>query len=494
MVNRPQEMSETELEPFRRLILKEFGFSLGAGREESLPVGLRNRMHALKTDSVLGYLQLLERDAEERSRLVEHLTINETYFFRESSYLSLMLNRLIPDLMTGRRGGRIRILSAGCSTGEEPYSIAILLHEHYGPESLKYFEVAGIDIDDSAIRRALRGVYGKHSFRGMDKERLHRYFESVDPGQYRLRDEIRSMVSFQTVNLRTSLYPDFMRDTDILFYRNVSIYFAASVQKEVFMRLAGCLRAGGYLVVSATETLHHNLGVLSLMEMEGLFVYRKLPDITPVDRRVKRRELDISPRPLLKRSPPEKTARKTFAPSFALRREEDVRILFDEALEKVRDHCPDQALFILKGLLEKDPAFIHAHTLVASIRLNMGCLQEARMACDVALSQDAGCLTARLMRGLIAYQAGEQVEALGYFREVLYHDARCWPAHFYLAELMNRMGEKKRALAAYGTALQLIAKGNPGEVGELYFPLRFHAEQFQAVCRHKLDLLKESER
>lgn len=488
------EIPEAQLEPFKRLILKEFGFSLGSDREASLNAGLKSRMQALQMTSLSGYFLLLERDAQERNRLVEHLTVNETYFFRESSYLHLMRNLLIPEFMTRQPQNRIRILSAGCSTGEEPYSIAMVLHERYGQEAARLFEITGVDLDTAAIRKAMGGVYGRHSFRGMDQERLDRYFEPALQGQYRIRKEIRNMVSFETANLRSSTYPGSMHGTDLIFYRNVSIYFAASVQAEVFTRLAECLNTRGVLIVSATETLHHNLGVLSLVEREGLFMYQKLPEKLLPERKPMRPIRNLV-RSVLKRKPPVSLSPEIRepVPIPAPAVEGDVRSLFDEALARVTVHCPDQALILLKRLLVRDPAFIHGHTLMASLFLNSGNLEEAKTAADRALHIDSLCLPASLMLGLIACQKDEQAEALKCFREILYRDARCWPAHFYLAELASRMGEKRRALAAYGAALEILGSGRVEDLGTLYFPLRFHAEQFQALCRHKLDLLKEGE-
>ena len=168
-------------------------------------------------------------------------------------------------------------MSAGCSTGEEPYSIAIMLRERFGAESERLFAITGVDIDSTVIATAQQGVYGKGSFRGMDQSLLERYFEPRDSGRFQVRESIRKQVEFEVVNLLGASYPQRMQLPDIILYRNVSIYFPGQVQREIFGRLAELLADGGCLLVGASETFHHDIGILSLVKQDSLFFYRKTP-------------------------------------------------------------------------------------------------------------------------------------------------------------------------------------------------------------------------
>lgn len=484
------DINDIQLEPFKTLILNSCGFSFESYRGKTLRSGLANRMDATGSSSLHDYLAILQRDHDEMDRLVELLTVNETYFFREPEYLNLLFNRLIPDIMAERSVGRIRITSAGCSTGEEPFSIAMMLYDRYGPDSHERFDVTGVDIDSAVISKALQGIYGKHSFRGVDSRCLDRHFESAGAGLFRIRESVRRMVSFQTVNLFSSVYPESMLNTDIILYRNVSIYFPGHVQEEIFRRLSGCLNTGGYMMVSATETLHHNLGILSLLEMDGLFVYRNMPPAVPADRRLKRRAEIQKEKPLKLKAPGFSLSRRTAVEPGPKDSGSDVKRLFDDALEQVKANNQEKALSVIETIILENSCFTNAHALKASILINLHRLDEARKTCEQALTLDPLCLAASLMLGIIAHLKGENSDGLKRFREAIYLDSSCWPAHFYLAEITHIMGEKKRAAAAYRTALEILDRGTLAEQGTRYFPIVFNARQFQTVCRHKLGILK----
>lgn len=487
------EVSDLLLESFKNLILENYGLSFEKDRVQALRSGLINRLIHRNIESVMEYHDILRCDPEEMQSLVELLTVNETYFFRESEYLELMMRRLIPEITGERPECQIKIVSAGCSTGEEPYSIAMLLHDLYGAEGIKRFDVIGVDIDGAVISKAIKGLYGKYSFRGMDPAYLKKYFEPAEAGTFYVKKAIRSVVSFQTVNLCSKIYPEVILHADIIFYRNVSIYFPAHVQEEIFRRLADCLNTGGYLIVSATETMHHNLGILSLLEMDGLFVYRKLPGTLSGDRRHHRREKPEADRPLMTQktrlSAPSEIAEKSNKPPT---RGKKTNELFDDALEHVRAERPDLALPILDELISQDKGFVNAHALKASLLINAHSLEEAQSACYEALKHDSYCLAAYLMLGVIAHQKGQNETGVKHFRKAVFIDSSCWPAHFYLAEINHLMGEKKRALAGYQTAFEILGKGPLPEQGTKYFPLIFNAQQFLTVCLHKIGILKKT--
>ena len=264
-------MAAVDLYPFKELLLRTCGHSFEKEREQALSASLCRRMAALNVDTLQRYHAMLLFDQNELLRLTELLTVNETYFFREPGHLNLIIDSLLPEFMVARTRGPIRILSAGCSTGEEPYSIAMLLRERFGADSERLFTITGVDIDSNVIASALRGVYGRSSFRGMSQVVLDRYFDLVGPGEYKVCDTVKKQVEFEVVNLLGTSYPRRMQMPDIILYRNVSIYFPGQVQREIFAKLAELLSPGGCLLVGASETIHHDIGVLSLVKQESLF-------------------------------------------------------------------------------------------------------------------------------------------------------------------------------------------------------------------------------
>jgi len=501
-----------DVAPFKKLLLDTCGFCFENEREETLVSGLRRRISSTKTENPGVYLEVLSRDPQEMRRLVELLTVNETYFLREPDYLRLVIGRIIPEILRERPSRTVKLLSAGCSTGEEVYSLAILLRESLGGDWERTCQVAGVDIDGNVLAAARRGEYGKGSFRGMDPALVERYFEPYCEGGWRLTGGLREAVRFEAVNLCADEYPPMMHNQDFIFYRNVSIYFPPRVQRDVFRRLAGCLNDGGYLLVGAAETLHHDIGILTLLERDSLFVYRKIPDAQPKDRRHMLR----LPRPQdpLHASPsakggghPPRTARASNPLATILRGREvqdrnpkvkarhmppDAHRLFEEALCLARGNKANESMAILDRILELDGTFIKAHTLKGSILMNAHRSREARAECQHALALNPFCLDAKVMLGMAAFQEDDGEQARKYFREAIYLSPICWLAHFHLAEIMYSLGERKRARGAYETSMKILEGCGVEEHARQVFPLVFNAAQFLAVCRHKLDILQHA--
>ena len=494
-----------DLTLFKELLLRTCGHSFEKEREQALSEALRRRMAAVNIDAFEAYHSMILRDKDELLRLTELLTVNETYFFREPDHLNILVDTLLPQLMAASNQNPVRIVSAGCSTGEEPYTMAIMLRERYGAESERLFAITGVDIDSNVIASAKQGVYGKGSFRAMDQSLFERYFEPCGSDRFQISDTIRKQVVFEVVNLLEASYPQRMQLPDIIVYRNVSIYFPGQVQREIFGKLAELLAEGGCLLVGATETYHHDIGILSLVEQDSLFFYRKTPTLLIEERRMSSRNISTPERSgvTAPRAVPAYTARskaglnrphegnihgrspKKPPPSMQL----DVRERFDAAIDLAHNKQPDKALAILDAIIEKDSNFGKAYCLKGSLLLSISRYNEAQIVCNTVLSRDPLCLEAYLMLGIIARQKGDDDDAVKRFREAIYLNASCWLAHFYSAEIGYAQRDEKRARSSYEAALRILEKGSLQEHGQEFFPLTFNAEQFIVICRHKLSLL-----
>jgi len=497
--------ADVDLAPFKKLLLRTCGHSFEKEREQALSAGLRRRITALGIDTCETYHALLLHDQDELLRLTELITVNETYFFREPDHLNLMVDTLLPEFLAARTQRPIRIVSAGCSTGEEPYSIAIMLRERFGIESERLFAITGVDIDSTVIASAQQGVYGKSSFRGMDHSLLERYFEPCGSGRFQVRDSIRKLVGFEVVNLLGATYPQRMQLPDIILYRNVSIYFPGQVQREIFGKLAELLAEGGCLLVGASETFHHDIGILSLVKQDSLFYYRKTPPLVFEERRTSSRFSSTPARargasalttPVFSAGSETLTRRTQEAHSHERPRKQphssrqtDVRERFDAAITLAHNQQPDQSLAILDAIIEQDSTFEKAYCLKGSLLLSMSRFDEAHSACTAVLSRDPLCLEAYLILGIIAWQKRDNDDAIKRFREAIFLNASCWLAHFYSAEISYAQQDEKRARSGYEAALRILEKGSLQKHGQDFFPLSFNAEQFSVICRHKLSLL-----
>jgi chemotaxis protein methyltransferase CheR len=212
--------------------------------------------------------------------LASHLTIGETYFFREPKAFEALAGEILPALIQKRRGNeqRLRLWSTACSTGEEAYSLAILLHQVLPDWRDWQVSILATDINARSLRKAMRGVYGDWSFRDTPPDFRKRYFEVTAEGRYAVRPEIRRSVRFAQINLAQDGFPSLATDTnatDIVFCRNVLIYFEPSRVEALIRKLRCSLVEDGWLVVSPSECSQALFSGFSAVNFPGAVLYRK---------------------------------------------------------------------------------------------------------------------------------------------------------------------------------------------------------------------------
>lgn len=194
-----------------------------------------------------------------KRKVIDAVTTNETLFFRDTSPFDLLQHKILPDLIDARSKANkympvsIRLLSAACSTGQEIYSVAIVLKELLGDLTKYRIKLLGTDISDSAIAQASRGIYNKVEMeRGLPPGMLQKYFTDTGSG-WKIRDEIRAMATFTNHNLMSPLAG--LGKFDIVFCRNVAIYFNEKDKTALFDKIAGILEPDGYLIIGSTESI-----------------------------------------------------------------------------------------------------------------------------------------------------------------------------------------------------------------------------------------------
>lgn len=257
-----------ELRALTRYIYSISGVALDASKAYLVETRLKPMVQQYACAS---YMDLYTRAKADRSgamekEIISAITTNETLFFRDASPFEVFKHKIIPDLVDARskRGARrvpIRIWSAACSTGQEIYSIAIALRETLG--NLDNFDISllGTDISDDALAKASLGHYNKFEIeRGLPPQTLHRYFVPLENG-WKIRDEIRGMATFKKFNLMKPFAG--LGKFDVIFCRNVAIYFTPADKKAVFEKIAGALEPDGALIIGSTESL---TGVTAMYE------------------------------------------------------------------------------------------------------------------------------------------------------------------------------------------------------------------------------------
>jgi len=218
--------------------------------------------------------------------LASHLTVGETYFFREKRSLDILEQQILPELLRARAQTEkyLRIWSAGCCTGEEPYSIAMLLDRLIPDFEQWNLTILATDINPRFLRKAARGIYGAWSFRDTPGWFRERHFTRRQDGRFEIQPRIRRMVSFSYLNLAEDAYPSLVNSTnamDVIFCRNVLMYFAAERAKKVVDKLHRSLVDGGWLITSPTETSNVQFSAFTAVEFPGAFLYRKMAATGP---------------------------------------------------------------------------------------------------------------------------------------------------------------------------------------------------------------------
>lgn len=228
---------------------KSYLFETRLGRllEEHLCTTFADFYHKSKKDLSKGI----------EKQIIDAITTNETLFFRDTSPFELLKHKIIPEIMDKRTSKSIatplRIWSAACSTGQEVFSIAIVLKELFGANSQNKIKLLGTDLSDAAIKQASYGEYNKFEIeRGLPQTQLQRYFTARGPN-WKIKDEIRAMATFRQMNL---MHPfKITGKFDIIFCRNVAIYFTLDDRKKLFNKIADTLEPDGFLIIGSTESL-----------------------------------------------------------------------------------------------------------------------------------------------------------------------------------------------------------------------------------------------
>jgi len=213
--------------------------------------------------------------------LASHLTVGETYFFREKRSLDILEQQILPEFLRTRAKTQkhLRIWSVGCCSGEEPYSIAMML-DRLIPDLEKWsVTILATDINPQFLRKAAQGVYGTWSFRDTPERLKQQYFMKRHDGRFEILPRIRRMVTFSYLNLAEDAYPSVVNGTnavDVIFCRNVLLYFTQQRARKVIAKLHHSLVDGGWLITSPAETAQVNFSEFTTVEFPGVFLYRKI--------------------------------------------------------------------------------------------------------------------------------------------------------------------------------------------------------------------------
>lgn len=478
-------MTSDDLLPFQTLVQRRSGLQLETLADASLMVAVQKRMRATQTTRSSAYYAHLLADDGEFDEFVSLLTINETYFYREPQQLELLTEHLLPTLLAsfGATPQRpLRILSAGCSTGEEPYSIAIAVREKYGESAASLVTIAAGDIDQHALQRARQGVFPEYSFRAMPPELRKRYFTREAGSGYRIDETVAGMVDFHPLNLLEDELPKPLCDCDVIFFRNVSIYFDATSRARILRTLHAALRETGYLLLGTAETLANDVGVFALREDRSVFYFVKgAPRPSPKIMLKPKRE--PRPRPAAAaRKTPAAALPPTPAPSPAPQPTIDAEQIA-AVRAQIRAGRYGAALERLSPLRRAVPDDIDALLLESYALLQSRRFAEAATLARQLLETDHWSVEAMVLLGFAAKWQDDSAAAIAHFKNAVYTRPDCWPAHYYLGGLLLATQPAKAQREFRTVLLQLAA--NPDPDGGLRLPLGLPVDDIRFLCERR---------
>jgi len=281
--DRDVEISEEEFRLLRDFIHEKLGIYFDSGQKTSLRSRLAGRLTSLDLLSFEDYFHYLrfgpQRD-EELRRMASHITNNETYFFREQAQLQVFSSNILNRLkeQKSRDGSkRLRVLSAGCSTGEEVMTLAMIVYD-----SGQFFwgwdaQIVGMDVDQAALEKAKRGSYFHNSFRSLSPPLFERHFTRQGAGA-QVKQAVRRLTRFVYGNITEPASYDGLAPLDVIFCRNVLIYFSEAMIRRVVGIFHGILAPGGFLLLGHAESLSRITDSYTPIRFPGAMIYQK-PDV-----------------------------------------------------------------------------------------------------------------------------------------------------------------------------------------------------------------------
>ena len=250
MFTRYKGTEEYGFEVLKKIILRRIGLDCNYYRDSYLRRRIDLRMKNYGLNSYWDYMKILINNEDEWPSLIRDLTVNYTSFFRDPDVFSYFKTRILPILLSNKRV--IRILSAGCSSGEEPYTISMIINDVLKSNVNKYLiSIYAIDIDEYALNKAIIGEYEERVVEKISRSYIQKYFIKID-GKYKVSECVRRLVHFKNMDLTQGVK---YRNLDVIFCRNTFIYFSSEAQNKICMDFYNALNHNGYLILGKTEIL-----------------------------------------------------------------------------------------------------------------------------------------------------------------------------------------------------------------------------------------------
>jgi chemotaxis protein methyltransferase CheR len=505
-------LSDADFAALARYLSVEAGLVFDASRRPGLTSVLSDRFAETGIASVPEYLSFVSGDSEaateERQALLDGVTIQETHFYRNGAQVDALRTTLLPDLLARAAVERrdLRVWSAGCSTGEEPYTLSMLVHEVAALHQIDVrARILGTDVSQAALDVAAAAEYAGRTVDLAEEGAVERWFDRVPADRglpvaaptYRVRDEVRDYVRLARHNLVTDESPMSAGEADLIVCRNVTIYFARETTRALVERFHRALRPGGYLMLGHAETLWQVSDAFSLVPVGEAFVYRK--DSVPLSYAEPSAAVRANGRHSGRaraRAAVARTARPVGRrPDVEPPRAEASRRAADPLLSSVQarlgqvaaDHAAlPEAIAAVTAATVSPGAQLYGQACSASAA---GHYARAAELAGHALRADPMLADAYVLRGQSWSTLGEDDKALDDLRKAVYLEPAAGHAHFLLAGALSRLGQPAAAARSFRAAAASLPRVSPETVHGLLDGRDVH--ELVALCEQ---LAEASER
>lgn len=472
-------ISETLFPLYQNFLAEDVGLYFDESSIRSLSISVLKRMEVTQIDSFSEYLSFIKYNsagAEELKNLVDIITIPETYFFRNTPQFDALIKTILPEFIAKRvsEGNYyLNIWSAGCSTGAEPYSIAIAVNEALGSVHNWKISILATDINRTSMKFAQKGVYTSRYLEHLSDELKDRYFTKKG-SQYHLDASIIDMVDFQYHNLVTDLYClKGMKELDMVFCRNVTIYFSHDVTRKVIANIYQTLTDGGYLFIGHSETLYGISQDYETVEFPDTFIYRKNLGANSAEKQITFPIFEKTPILQVLPSPPIPDLSQIELPhhlhAITLQSPPPPKKMHIKTQEK---HKTENQLQVSELLF------------IANEYADNGRLDEALAVIADIFKIDSFNVGAHLLSGILCYGTQEYVKAENHLKTVKYYDHENVVSYYYLGEIYSDTKQNLKAQKEYKNAINLLKKlPKEKHIGVLG---NFTAGFLLTVCEKKL--------
>ncbi|MBU0700496.1 hypothetical protein KKE26_04275 [bacterium] len=444
------DLSEEEFLLFQRYIADNAGLFLDDSKLDTLRTALLARTTALNLKDYREYYRFINfnpRGEEEFKELMNLLTVGETYFFRDAKHFEILDKYILPDVIKYKKemgDNSIRIWSAGCSTGEEPYSIAMFLLGNLTIPSLWDIEILATDVSTKALQKARDGVYTKWSLRAIDRKYTQKYFTTTE-NRFLLNDEIKKMVKFEYFNLIREPYPLTKMGNywDIILCKNVTIYFKVDSTRRVIHDFYQSLRDGGTLFIGMSESLFQISDEFNLIEHDNCFLYKKITG----------------------QEKPTGYKREIKIPTVKKIDVESADTIFNRAKGYFKAKHYDRAIVELGKVIRIKSTHTDARLMLADIYANEERYVEAEDECRKVIELNSLLPAAHCLLGVVLGKQKITTEAIPELKKAIYLDQDLAIAHLHLANLYYDNKDYNHSAREFKNVLRLLEKDMDTEVG-----------------------------